>query len=112
MPRRACVLAEATKAARSLSQANGRAEALDTIVRILTAGQRFDEAIALSAALRQDGDSLVVRSQLAVALASTGHLAEAEGTSRAIRNHGWRAVAEAGIARVIAAMAKSPRREQ
>ena len=102
-PKRACLLAEATRSARSLSQATSRAEGLDAIVRVLAEGQRFEEALALSASLRQEGDSLVVRTRLAAALAAVGRFAEADQSARAILDPGWRAMAEATLAEVLAA---------
>jgi hypothetical protein len=102
-PSRACLLAEATRSARSLSQTTSRAEGLDAIVRILTNGQRFDDAITLSASLGQEGGSLVVRTRLAAALAVAGRFAEADQAARAIRDPGWRAAAEATLAEARAA---------
>ncbi len=102
-PKRACVLAEATRSARSPIQATSRAEGLDSIVRVLTEGQRFEEAIALSASLRQEGDSLVVRTRLVAALAAAGRFADADIAARAIRVPGWRVVAEATLANLLAA---------
>ena len=102
-PKRACLLAEATRSARSLSQATSRAEGLDAIVRVLVEGHRFEEALALSASLRQEGDSLVVRTRLAAALAAAGRFAEADQAAQAIRDPGWRAMAEATLAEVLAA---------
>lgn len=102
-PNRACLLAEATRSARSLSQATTRAAGLDAIVRILTEGQRFEDALTLSASLRQEDDSLVVRTRLAAALAVAGRFAEADQAARAIRDPGWRAAAEARLAEARAA---------
>jgi len=72
-------------------------------VRVLAEGQRFDEALALSASLRQEGDSFVVRTRLAAALAAAGRFAEADQAVRAILDPGWRAIAEATLAEVLAA---------
>ncbi len=101
-PKRACVLAEATRSAQSLSQATSRAEGLDAIVLVLAEGQRFEEALTLSASLRQEVDSLVVRTRLAAALAAAGRLAEADRVARAILDPGWRVMAEATLAEVLA----------
>jgi hypothetical protein len=102
-PKRACVLAEATRSARSLNQAVSRAEGLDTIVRALTEGKRFEDAIALSSSLRQESGGLVVRTRLVAALAMAGRYADADRALRAIRDPAWRAVAEAAIADHLAA---------
>ena len=101
-PKRACVLAEATRSAQSLSQATSRAEGLDAIVLVLAEGQRFEEALTLSASLRQEVDSLVVRTRLAAALAAAGRLAEADRVARAILDPGWRVMSEATLAEVLA----------
>lgn len=102
-PTRACVLAEATRSARALSQETSRAEGFDTIVRALTEGQRLEEALALSHTLRQQSASLLVRIGLVAALAKAGRFAEADQTATAILNPGWRAVAELAVAQALAA---------
>jgi len=101
-PKRACVLAEATRSAGALSQATARAEGLDAIVRTLLDGQRLDDAIALSARLRQESDSLVVRTRLVAALAAAGRHADADQAAQAMLDLGWRATAEARHAEVLA----------
>jgi tetratricopeptide (TPR) repeat protein len=101
-PKRACVLDEAIRSARSLTQAYFRAKGLIEIVQILSEGARFDDALALSASLPQDGDSNVVRVRLAAALAEAGRFSDAGQTTRAIRDPGWRAVAEAALSEALA----------
>lgn len=102
-PKRACILAEAKRSARSLSQSAHRHKAFDEIVRILTEGERLDEALAISASLRQEGASLVVRAELAAALAKAGRLEDANQTAQAIPDPGWRVMAEAKLAESLAA---------
>lgn len=102
-PERACVLTEAMRAAEALSQPQSRNDGLVTIVRLLTEAQHFDDALIVSASLRQESNSLVIRAQLVGALANAGRFAEADQVAQAIHNPGWRGVAEAAHATALAA---------
>lgn len=62
-----CVIAEARRTLEAFNQPASRAEAVDMLVGDLIDGKRVLDAYALLPALRQDGDSLPVRTRLAAA---------------------------------------------